>query len=304
MEQEQGANRVTEEIFANRLCGFTIPSRDARGRLVRLDAPLDQILGAHDYPPPITHLLAEALVLTALLGGLVKGANSQLTMQAQTESGAVRLLVCDYQGGQLRGYVDFDGEALGRLGANPPLAALFGKGYLAITFDLEAKGGRYQGIVPLEGDSLARACESYFAQSEQVPTLIRVAVRSGADGCKAAGLLAQHLPDGEEGRERLHARLDHPQWQHVSVMAGSVRHDELLDFSLSLDAIVWRLFHEEDKVLLQPGAAVEKGCRCTEAHYRKVLAGFPEHDLAEMRNENGVIPVDCAFCSKIFPIVL
>jgi len=304
MKREQSALQEAGEIFANRLLGFTIPSRDARGRLVRLDDPLNEILSAHDYPAPITHLLAEALVLTALLGGLVKGADSQLTMQAQTESGAVRLLVCDYRSGHLRGYVDFEDEALGALGANPSLAALFGKGYLAITFDLEGKGGRYQGIVPLEGDSLARACEAYFAQSEQVPTLISVAVRSGPEGCRAAGMLVQHLPDGEEGRERLHARLDHPEWQHISVMAGSVRHEELLDADLSLDAIVWRLFHEEDRVLIQPGARVDKGCRCTEAHYRSILSGFPDDDLDAMRDENGVIPVDCAFCSKVFPIVL
>lgn len=292
------------ETFADRLIGFTIPSRDARGRIVRLDDTLETILSAHAYPAPITHLLAEALVLTVLLGGLVKGENSQLTMQAQTENGAVRLLVCDYRAGQLRGYVDFDRDALEELGANPTLETLFGKGYLAITFDVAGEGGRYQGIVPLEGSSLSEACENYFAQSEQVPTRIRVAVRSSGDGCKAAGLLVQHLPDGEEGRERLHARFDHPHWEHISIMAGSIRHDELLDAALSMEALVWRLFHEEEEVRVQAGTSIERGCRCSEAHYREVLAKFPESELAEMQDETGTINVDCAFCSKIFPIVL
>ena len=292
------------ETFSDRLLGFTIPGRDARGRLVRLQQPLDEILTAHDYPPPIRHLLAEALVLAALLGGLVKGENSQMTLQAQTESGAVRLLVCDYRRGQLRGYVDFDADALSALGANPALPALFGKGYLAITFDLDGQGGRYQGIVPLEGNSLAEACETYFVQSEQVPTLIKVAVKSGASGCRAAGLLVQHLPDGEEGRERLHARLDHPRWEHVAVMAGSIRHDELLDPALSMEGLVWRLFHEEDEVRVQAGAGLSRGCRCSQEHYRKVLANFPEADLADMRDEAGVINVDCAFCAKTIPVVL
>ena len=292
------------ETFSDRLLGFTIPGRDARGRLVRLEQPLDEILTAHDYPPPIRHLLAEALVLAALLGGLVKGENSQMTLQAQTESGAVRLLVCDYRRGQLRGYVDFDADALSALGANPALPALFGKGYLAITFDLDGQGGRYQGIVPLEGNSLAEACETYFVQSEQVPTLIKVAVKSGASGCRAAGLLVQHLPDGEEGRERLHARLDHPRWEHVAVMAGSIRHDELLDPALSMEGLVWRLFHEEDEVRVQAGAGLSRGCRCSQEHYRKVLANFPEADLADMRDEAGVINVDCAFCAKTIPVVL
>lgn len=300
-------NDTEQETYAERMLGFSIPSRHARGRAVRLDGVLEEILSAHAYPPAITHLLAEALVLAALIGGLLKESDSveggaQLTMQAQTESGVVRLLVCDWRGGELRGYVDFDHERLAALGANPSLFALFGKGYLAMTFDLPAGEGRYQGIVPLEGESLAQACESYFSQSEQVPTLIRVAVRSGAFGVVAAGLLVQHLADGEEGRERLHVRMDHPEWEHVSIMAGSVRHDELLDGSLSLEAVVWRLFHEEDEVRVQRGPSIERGCRCSTEHYAKVISRFPPEERAEMRNEDGVIMVDCAFCSRQFPI--
>ena len=295
------------ETYAGQVLGFSIPARHARGRAVRLDSVLDQILSAHAYPPAITHLLAEALVLSALIGGLLKNAadadaGGQMTMQAQTEGGVVKLLVCDWRGGELRGYVDFDRERLAALGANPSLYALFGKGYLAITFDLPAGEGRYQGIVPLEGESLAAACETYFSQSEQVPTLIRVAVRAGGEGAVAAGLLVQHLADGEEGRERLHARLDHPEWEHVAVLAGSVRHDELLAPELSLEAIIWRLFHEEAEVRVQPGAAVSRGCRCSAEHYAKVVARFPEDERAAMRNDDGVIVVDCAFCSREFPI--
>jgi len=290
------------ETYSEQLLSFTIPSRNARGRMVRLDSTLDAILSAHAYPAPITHLLAEALVLATLMGGLLKDGGSQVTMQAQTEAGAVKLLVCDYKDGDLRGYVDFDPDALAELGANPSLFALFGKGYLAITFDMANGKGRYQGIVPLEGGSLSEACENYFFQSEQVPTLIRCAVRSGGGSCVAAGLLVQHLPDGEEGRERLHARLDHPEWEHIAVLAGSLRHDELLDPDLSLEAIVWRLFHEEDEVRVQTGANIARGCRCTIEHYQQVIARFPEEDRAHMRNDEGVIVVDCAFCSKQFAI--
>lgn len=132
--------------------GFTIPSRNARGRLVRLGPLLDQILSAHDYPAPIARILSEALTLTALLGAMLKDAGGQLTMQAQTENGIVDLLVCDYKGGELRGYVRFDRERLADVPSLPSLFALFGKGYLAITFDQEASRERYQGIVPLEGD--------------------------------------------------------------------------------------------------------------------------------------------------------
>ena len=295
---------TTDETYSDRLLAFTIPARHARGRLVRLDDTLDVILAAHDYPPPITHLLAEALVLAVLMGGLVKDDGSQVTMQAQTEAGAVNLLVCDYKGGELRGHVDFDPAKLAELGANPSLFALFGKGYLAITFDLAGGQGRYQGIVPLEGDTLAEACERYFYQSEQVPTLLRCAVRSDDDGVRAAGLLVQHLPEGEEGRERLHAKLDHPEWEHVAILAGSLRHDELLDDELSLEAIAWRLFHEETEVRVQPGAAIARGCRCSVEQYRSVLERFPEEQRVEMRDPDGIVRVDCAFCSKQFEITV
>ena len=291
------------ETFSDRLLGASIPARDARLRMVRLEQPLAEILAAHDYPPAMRNLLAEALVVTALIGGLIDEEEGQLTIQAQTSKGIVRLLVCDYRNGAIRGYADFDRERLATLGANPSLASLFGEGHLALTFDVPAKGGRYQGIVPLEGDSLAQACESYFMQSEQVPSLLRVAIRTEGDRTLAAGMLAQHLPDGEVGRERLHVRLSHPHWEHVQVMASSIRHEEMLDTTIPLEALVWRLFHEEDEVRVFPGAPISRGCRCSVEHYQSVIAQFPEEERAEMRNEAGDILVDCAFCSKVFTIV-
>ncbi|MEQ1499614.1 MAG: Hsp33 family molecular chaperone HslO [Novosphingobium sp.] len=291
-----------DETGFDQVLRFTIPARNARGRAVRLSPVLDTILTAHAYPLPIRHLLAEALVVTALIGTLLKDDEGQLTMQAQTEDGIVDLLVCDYRGGELRGYVRHNPERLVALGANPSLYALFGRGYLAITFDLASTGQRYQGIVPLEGDSLAAACESYFAQSEQVPTLIRVAVRSEGERCVAGGLLVQHLAEGEEGRERLHVRLDHPEWEHIAVLAGSTRHDELVDPTLSLEALVWRLFHDEGEVRVEAGPMLRRGCRCSIEHYASVIAQFPEDDQAEMRDESGLVVVDCAFCSRLFEI--
>lgn len=290
------------ETGYDRVLSFTIPARHGRGRVVRLGPVLETILSAHAYPAPIKHILAEALVVTALIGSLLKDDEGQLTMQAQTEAGVVDLLVCDYRGGELRGYVRFDAGRLDDLGPNPSLFALFGQGYLAITFDMATTGQRYQGIVPLEGASLAEACQNYFVQSEQVPTLICVAVRSDAQGCVGSGLLIQHLPDGEEGRERLHVRLDHPEWEHLAALAGSTRHEELVDADLSLEALVWRLFHEEDEVRIVPGRKLSRGCRCSVAHYESVIAKFPDGDRADMRNDDGIIVIDCAFCSKLFEI--
>jgi molecular chaperone Hsp33 len=290
------------EITTDQVLGFTIPSQHARGRLVRLEAVLDEILSAHEYPPAIARLLGEALVLTALAGSLLKDDGSQLTMQAQTEDGPVRLLVCDFRSDELRGYVDFDPARIAELGAEPALDALFGKGYLALTFDVAGVNGRYQGIVPLEGASLAKAVEGYFFQSEQVPTLITVAVSLEGGRARAAGLLLQHLPEGEEGRERLHTRFDHPEWEHVATLAATLGAEELLAHGLSLDAIVWRLFHQEHQVRIFAGPPLARGCRCSVAHYREVIGRFPESERAEMRNEAGEIVVDCAFCSKAFVI--
>lgn len=286
----------------DRLLHFTLPDRNARGRVVRLGPVLDKILSAHSYPAPIRQILAEALVVTALLGSLLKDEDGQLTLQAQTQDGVVDLLVCDYRNGELRGYVRHDRARLDELGPAPSLFALFGEGYLAITFDLATSGQRYQGVVPLEGSSLAEACESYFVQSEQVPTLIRVATQNSPEGCVAGGMLLQHLPEGEEGRERLHVQLDHPEWEHVAALGGSTKDDELVDETLDLETLAWRLFHEEREIRVVSGPVLSRGCRCSVEHYRDVLLRFAPEARDEMKDEQGLIIVDCEFCSRNFAI--
>jgi molecular chaperone Hsp33 len=283
---------------------FTIPSRDARGRVVRLGPVLHTILAAHDYPVALRRLLGEALILTAMMGTLLKDEGCQLTLQVQGQDGVVDLLVCDYREGELRGYVRHDPARIDDLDRDVTPEKLFGSGFMAITFDLAATGKRYQGIVPLEGGSLARVCEAYFAQSEQVPTLIRIGLDVEGEQCVAGGLLVQHLPDGEEGRERLHVRMDHPHWEHVAALAGSMTQDELVDPALGLDDLIWRLFHEEEEVRLLSATHLTRGCRCSADYYRSVLGRFSKEDLDEMRDDQGKISVDCAFCSKIFPITL
>ena len=294
----------TNELSTDVALGVTIPSRNARGRLVRMGPTLDTILANHDYPPVIERLLAEALVLTALLGTMLKEPEGQITLQAQTESGIIDLLVCDYRGGELRGYVRFDPNRLAEAGPMPSLFALFGKSYLAITFDHPVMDERYQGIVPLEGDSLARAAESFFAQSEQIPSIVRLAAEKRETCWSAGGLLFQHLPEGEEGRDRLHTRLDHPDWPHVAILAGSVKPEELVDPALPLDDLTWRLFHEEAEVRTLDPLPLRKGCRCDPDYVRSVIARFPAEERAAMVGDDGMIRVDCEFCSQSFPISL
>jgi molecular chaperone Hsp33 len=282
--------------------GVAIPSRNARGRIARLGPVVDSILASHEYPPAIERLLAEALTLTALLGALLKEPQGQLTLQAQTEGGVVDLMVCDYLGGELRGYVRHDPERLAAAPEQPSLQELFGTGYLAITFDQPVAKERYQGIVPLEGKNLGEAAQSYFAQSEQIPSLVRLAAEKRGEHWFAGGLLLQHLPEGEEGRERLHTRLDHPDWPHVAILGGSVKAEELTDPALPLDDLIWRLFHEEDEVRTLAAVRLSRGCRCDPDYVRSVIARFPADEREAMVCDDGMIRVDCAFCSSSFAI--
>jgi len=286
----------------DRALGFAIPSRSARGRIVRLGPALDAVLAAHAYPPAIEALLAEALTLAALIGSTLKDPTAQLTMQTRTENGVVQLLVCDYRGGEVRGYIDYDAEKLAAAPEQPTLFALFGQGYLAITFDLAATGERYQGIVPLDGETLAEAAQSYFVQSEQIPSLVRVGIARDGGRTIAGGLFLQHLPEGEVGRERLHTRLDHPEWEHVEALGQTMGVDELADPALPLETLVWRLFNEEPDVRVLASTPLVRGCRCTGDYIASVLAKFSLEERREMADERGFIQVDCAFCATKFPV--
>ncbi|OYU14660.1 MAG: molecular chaperone Hsp33 [Alphaproteobacteria bacterium PA4] len=284
----------------DRILSFAVPARDVRGRIVRLDASVNAILAAHDYPPALARLLGEALAVTAMLGATLRETGGGLTLQAQADGG-ISLLVCDYNAGQLRGYVR--GDAATPFG---DLETMFGSGHLAITLDQTAASERYQGIVPLEGASIADAIEQYFRSSEQLPTLIRTAMSGDAStGYSVGGLLLQYLPRGEEGRARLFAEDDgapEPEdWQHMRTLAATVTADELTDTALTEESLLWRLFHEEE-VRLQPGPVPSRGCRCSLAHIRDVIERFPEAERAEMRGEDGMIGVDCQFCSRVWKI--
>ncbi len=305
MNRDFELTQHTDETGFDRPITFTLSHEDARGRVVRLGPVLDTILSAHSYPPVAEKVLAEALVLTALLGSTLKEPGDQLTMQAQTEKGAVSLLVCDYIAGKLRGYLSFDAERLAEAGADPTLFGLFGKGFLALTF--ESGGNRYQGVVPLEGASLSEAVEQYFRQSEQLPTVIRVATRHDAgDKCVAGGVLVQSLAVGEEGGERLEVRGERVHtdavWGHVATIAETIRDEELTDPGLSLEALVWRLYHDEQEVRVVRGDMLSRGCRCSADYLASVIARFPPEDRAEMAGDDGLIAVDCAFCSRVFTI--
>ncbi|WP_374547046.1 Hsp33 family molecular chaperone HslO, partial [Rhodoblastus sp.] len=178
---------------------FAVEPLDLRGRLARLGPALDAILARHAYPDPVARLLGEAAALTVLLGSALKG-EGRFQLQARTD-GAVDMVVVDFDApDRLRAFARFDAARLPTSGAVSP-EALLGRGHLAFTIERGGEASRYQGVAPIEGGALEQAARTYFQQSEQIPTFIRLAagqvVTPSGASWRAGGLLAQFLPHSE-----------------------------------------------------------------------------------------------------------
>lgn len=292
-----------EDKGLDRVLPFQIDTLDARGRLVRLGPLLDTVLSRHDYPEAVSRHLAEAILIAVLLGNSVKFSGT-FTVQTKSE-GPLSLLVADFvTPGTVRGYAQFDREALERLGPTPSFTDVVGKGYLALTLDQGADTDRYQGIVALEGDNLAQCAEVYFRDSEQIPTLVRLAARRGDDGhWLAGGLMIQHLPHGSAGGRadaagHLPDAVAEDRWLNAKAKAATVTADELLGPDLRMVELAWRLYHE-DEVMVYPSLALAEGCRCSRGKIAHVLARFSPEDRAEMAVD-GRIRVTCEFCNSAY----
>lgn len=278
---------------------FQAEQADVLGRLVKLGPVVDTVLSRHDYPEPVSRLLGEAVALTALLGAALKF-EGKFILQASTD-GPVDLLVADYQvPGELRGYARFSEE---RIAALNPDEALLGQGHLAMTIDRGADTERYQGVVPLEGESLTEAADTYFRQSEQLPTFIRLAVarhyRGGKGNAKswtwrAGGLLVQKLTreGGHANRSAADAEED---WTRARMLAETVEDHELLDPMLAPDRLLYRLFHEE-KVRAYRAVPLKSYCSCSRERVEELLGRFSPEELADMIVE-GEVWVTCEFCN-------
>jgi molecular chaperone Hsp33 len=277
---------------------FQAEHAEVAGRLVKLGPVVDTILSRHAYPEPVSQLLGEAVALTALLGAALKF-EGKFILQASTD-GPVDLLVADYQvPGGLRGYARFSTD---RLAALPQGAPLLGSGHLAMTIDRGADTERYQGVVPLEGGSLAGAADTYFRQSEQLPTFIRLAVarhyQAGEHGWRwrAGGLLVQKLTrEGGRGRSRETA-FAAEDWTRAKALAETVEDHELLDPTLPPDRLLYRLFHEE-QVRAYRAVPLHSYCSCSEARVEDLLRRFSAEELADMVVD-GEVAVTCEFCNS------
>lgn len=293
---------------------FEVKPLGVRGRLVRLGPVVDDILHRHDYPAPVSALLAEAVALTAMLGAALKF-DGKFILQTKTD-GPVDMIVADFVSpGGLRGYARFDRDKVTSLGAAAGQADLLGQGYLAMTVDQGADMERYQGIVPLDGRDLAAAAHTYFSQSEQIPTRLHLAAGplitrgTGAESWRAGAIMVQHLPreggssplpvqSGDAPEGLAEHSVENDEWVKARLLLDTVEAHEMLDPTLSPERLLYRLYHE-DGVTVYPSAPLARHCTCSRPSIADVLRGFPAGDRAAMVKD-GAITVTCEFCSASY----
>ena len=289
---------------------FTLPFRvegqDANGRIVKLNHLASDVLSRHDYPEAVGRILGEALVLAAMLGSMLKF-DGRFILQLQGK-GPISMLVGDYaSGGALRGFAQFDADALSAALAQGQtgLSLLGEKGHMAFTVDQGADMERYQGIVPLEGATLAEAALGYFTQSEQIETSLRLAaapilLAGGKLEWRAGGILLQQgaRDGGYENAPDSELREVSDDWQRLTIMLQTTEDSELLDSELEAETLACRLFNE-DGVRVFDKRALHFSCPCSRERVHNMLVGLPEDDRQQMVEDKS-IEVRCEFCNELY----
>jgi molecular chaperone Hsp33 len=281
---------------------FDLPLAGLRGRLVRLGEVSTRALEAHVLPEPAARVAAEACVLSALLGSALK-LEGRLTLQTKS-SGALDLVAADYYGAEedrlagIRSYARLNEERFALLGNPPAFDALVGEGVIAITIEPKASNQRYQGIAPLAPASLAASAETYFAQSEQLPTTIRLAAASlrapgeATSRWVAGGIMLQATPEG---------RVDDDDWERLSAFLATVEDLELVDPALAAETLLWRLFHN-DEVRVHPAEPFVFRCDCDTDRITSVLSVYSLADREGLADPDGIIRARCEFCGRTHQI--
>jgi molecular chaperone Hsp33 len=305
------SSQYTPAPAADFVLPFDLAPLGVRGRLVRLSGVSAEALTAHKLPEPAARVAAETLTLSALLGSALK-LDGRLTVQTKSD-GALDLIVSDYYGAEegrpvgVRGYARADETRLAPLGKAPTFAALAGKGSLGITIEprlnFEGIGGQsYQGIVELSPEGIAASAQTYFEQSEQLPTAIRLAAAPVFEPRKpvmwrAGGIMLQQTPDAAK-----HADARNDDWERLKMFIATVEDFELVDTALKAEDLLWRLFHE-DEVRVLPFEPIAFRCDCSADRIEGVLKGYSPQDRAKLADPDGVIRARCEFCGKMHEIV-
>jgi molecular chaperone Hsp33 len=313
-------SRFARDVADDTALPFQVESLDVRGRVVRLGPLLDRLLARHDYPKPVARLVAEAVVLTALLGSALKF-EGRFILQTKGD-GPVGLVVVDFESpDKVRACAKFDRAAVDAAVAAGRAAPgeLLGAGHLAMTIDQGPDMNRYQGLVALEGGSLEAAARGYLLQSEQIPSVLRLAVAesvTASDGgfrsaWRAAAFLVQFLPESPDRRRMADlppgdapegfvapVHREDEAWATARALADTIEVDELVDPSLSPERLLFRLYHEQGVKVFEPLGLAEF-CRCSEGRVAEMLRSFTPEERADM-TEGGRITVTCEFCSRSY----
>ncbi|MCF8468856.1 MAG: Hsp33 family molecular chaperone HslO [Sneathiella sp.] len=281
---------------------FQMAKAGVRGRLVRMGSVVDTILNRHGYPETVARFLGEGLVLAAMLGGALKF-DGIFTVQTKGD-GAISMIAADMATpGNMRGYASFDEENLAlaeEAAEKQAIKKFLGSGYIAFTIDSGPEHNRYQGIVDLDGGSLAECMENYFDKSEQLDTLLRVSVDRVDGKWRAGGLMVQRLPD-ENAREFNQDR-EEENWRNAQALASTITARELTSPILKSAELLYKLYHEEGVWLYDPHELVDQ-CSCSKERVLNTLRTFGGEDLRDMADD-GVITADCQFCSSKYEIRL
>ncbi len=280
---------------------FQVEGEPVRGRIVRLGPAVDTVLTRHDYPEPVANLLGEACALAALVGASLKF-EGRLIIQAQGD-GPVAYVVADYDtSGALRGYCRFDADRVEEASkgfVRPGAGALLGKGVFIMTVDQGPDMDRYQGVTPIEGETLALCAETYFAQSEQTPTRVRLAVGQADHGAgahwRAGGILIQNIAEDQARGSTEEA------WATAQAHFETIGEDELIDPTVSAPTLLWRLFHQDGVRVFEP-KALTGFCRCSREKIVNMLASFPPEERVDMVESDGRIHVTCEYCSRVYEL--
>jgi molecular chaperone Hsp33 len=277
---------------------FQIDRTALRGRLVRLGPLVDGILKQHAYPEPVAAMLGEAVTLAVMLAGMLKY-EGVFTLQTKGD-GPIRLMVADVTtAGAVRGYAQYDEAKLAHAasGAGAPVPRLLGGGYIAFTVDQGEATERYQGIVELQGATLAECAHHYFRQSEQLQAGIKVAVAREGDAWRAGGIMLQRLPSEGGEASAAQAEAQEEGWRRAMILMSSSTSGELVDPALAPNELLFRLFHEDGVRVWAPHALAAQ-CRCSRERIERILLALPTEDLDDLALEDGRLEVTCEFCSR------
>lgn len=263
----------------DQLVRFLFRELDVRGEVVKVSSSLDQMLANHDYPLPVKQLLAELVAATSLLTATLKF-EGDIALQLQSDGPVKFAAVNGTHQQQFRGVVRLQQEIQGS-----SFRDLVGEqGYMVVTIT-PAKGERYQGIIPLEGDSLVSTLEGYFQQSEQLPTRLYLHTDIGDQHCRAAGMLVQVLPvDPQKARD---------DFAHVMALTNTMTKAELLD--LPIEESLYRLFHQE-VVELFPAQTVTYVCGCSRTKCESAIVSLGQQAIDEHMADGG-LDIRCEYCN-------